>query len=167
MLYSKKLLTMKKIKILIALLVILLISCKPIFLNMKNTNAYFDNDIYNVGDDIVLHCLGSFDEDVGIGDIRLDFEVYYLENGERNEIDKPSISIIDNGGILESDVEDWRFSGYIQKDEVLKDFDKIIIFNINSPGTYQIDISINGWTEKYYMGGLNILITKSPSQNSS
>lgn len=126
-------------------------------INLDNINCTLDKNSYSINEDIILSFSGYFEDDIGKGNLAIDFRIYKLENGERDKKTIPSFNIEDIGKLITLDnaylnnayKDDGEFSAYIFFNSTIESFSDKIIMNIQEAGNYQIDVIIGGSAYKY------------------
>lgn len=137
----------------ILLTVCIFTSCKEVYLNLENINCTLDKTSYSINENIVLSFSGYFEDDVGEGNLVVEFSIYKLENGERNLNKTSSFNILDSGNLINEALYKSYFVALIFKNTTLENFSNKIIINASESGNYQIVVTFSGSTDEYpYVG---------------
>lgn len=156
---------MKKIKYILLLFSFIFSGCKEPFLNLNGVSCDIDKTSYKVNEEILISCEGSFIQDVGIGNLVLELNVFRLVNDGVDWETEVPITIIDSGSLYknESDLIN-QFSAYIYRDEKLSKFNENIKISLSEVGYYRLDVCITGSEDIHPYGGIkffnyNITVT--------
>lgn len=128
-------------------------SCKEVYLNLENINCTVDKNSYSINEDIILSFNGYFEDDIGKGNLVVDFSIYKLENDERNLNKTSSFNILDSSNLINEALYKSYFVAFIFENTTLENFSNKIIINTAEPGNYQIVVNFRGSTDEYPYGG--------------
>lgn len=125
-------------------------------INLDNINCTLDKNSYSINEDIVLSFNGYFEDDIGKGSLAIYFQIFKLENGERDKKTIPSFNIENIGNLITLNnaylnnayKDNGEFSAYIFFNSTIEKFNDKIIMNMQESGNYQIDVIIAGGAYK-------------------
>jgi len=140
---------MKKKNLLIMLIPFLFLSCESVYFDMNGVNCSINKNIFEKDENIVLNFDGHFDRN-DIGYCRISFFVHEIINGEKDKEYFSEFTIIDSYNLLDEEIDEWGYSAFIIKDSKMVDFNNTLSFKMNKPGTYMIEVDLDGATEKQY-----------------
>jgi len=144
---------MEKFKfIFLSLISLFFLSCESVYLDMNNVHCKLDKDTYAKEEKITLTYYGNFKDSNDIGNLRIDFIVYKLINGERDHENFPDINFSDNPESI-SNFSDGLYYKYIKENEIMTDFNDILVFRIKESGEYELVVDIRGSTDRHPYGG--------------
>ena len=142
---------MKIIKfIFLSLISLFFLSCESVYLDLNNVHCNLNKATYVKEENIILNYYGSFEDSNDIGNLRIDFLVFKLINGERDEENLADIKFSATGNpenILS--FSKGSYYVYIKENDKMTSFNNSIIFSIKESGEYELVVGIRGCTKKH------------------
>ncbi|WP_143064158.1 hypothetical protein [Treponema bryantii] len=118
---------------------------------MNNVNCKLDKDSYAKNENITLTYYGYFEDSNDIGDLRIDFTVYKLINGENDFENLTEVDFENPENI--SSFSEGLYYVTIKENEEMSSFKDSIVFSINESGEYELFVAIGGSTYNHPYGG--------------
>lgn len=141
-------------KLFFLLILIFFSSCESVYLDMTNVHCELDKTEYQENEPISISFSGYFEDSKDQGNLRIDFIVYRLIDGKRDEKNISPINLSDYKNPENiSTFDDGFYYLYIKNDDAMTEFNDSIIFSISDIGEYELLVNINGSTDKYPYGG--------------
>ena len=142
---------MEKFKfIFLSLISFFFLSCESVYLDLNNVHCNLDKATYVQEENIILNYYGSFEDSNDIGNLRIDFVIFKLINGERDDENLADIEFPETGNPENiSSFSKGSYYVYIKKNEKMTDFNNSVIFSIKESGEYELVVGIRGSTSKH------------------
>ena len=134
------------------LITFLLWGCKDVYLDMNNVHCKLDKDTYEKNENITLTYYGYFEDNNDIGDLRIEFTVYKLINGEKEFENFIEVDFENPENI--SSFSEGLYYVTIKENEEMNSFQDSIVFSIHEPGDYELSVEISGSTYNHPYGGI-------------